>query len=199
MQDAKKPLAFSTKNRGEMKKDRKEAERAKETFRRLAELDGKERAKILRRIVTAAPSLSELLTISKRQQYYYGLSRKDSDMQTWRNNAPCAPEAINLLCLLAALDEHADYMRRQSKKASDLVAKIKDEKRKSAIRGTNKGSVAKRLRVFIPEIRALRQQEGYSWAMVAKYLYTAHRKALEGKKVSADYIRRVYQKLESET
>ena len=195
MQDEKKALAFSTKNRGADDKGRKEAERAKETFRRLAELDGKERATILRRIITAAPSQTELLAISKRQQYYYGLTYKDSDLRTWKSNAP---EAVNLLCLMAALDEHADYMRRQSKKASDLVARIKEEKRKSAIRGTYKGSVAKRLRVFVPEIRALRQQEGYSWAMVAKYLYTVHRKALDGKRVSADYIRRVCQKLDSE-
>lgn len=196
MQNAKKPLAFSAKNRGEGERDRQETERAKETFHRLAEMEGTERAKILRRIVTAAGSTSELKAISQRQQYYYGMTYKDADLRIWKNNDPAA---VNLLCLMAALDEHADYMRRQSKKASDLVARIKDEKRKSAIRGTYKGSVAKRLRVFIPEIRALRQQEGYSWAMVAKYLYTAHRKALEGKKVSADYIRRVYQKLESET
>ena len=34
--------------------------------------------------------------------------------------------------------------------------------------------------------------------MIAKYLYLKHRKALDGKKVSGDYIRRVYQRIEQE-
>lgn len=168
-------------------------DRAREKLYWAKDLDEKERVKILRRIVTT--SGTELMEISRRQQYYYGIAGRIDELREWRQDDPAL---INLLALLAALEEHANWIARKNKKTVDLITQIKEEKRKAAFVRGRKGAVNKRLRILFYEIRDLREKDRYSWSMIAKYLYLKHRKALDGKKVSGDYIRRVYQRIEQE-
>ena len=107
------------------------------------------------------------------------------------------PAAYNYYALLAAVQLYHKNMREKNQQADELVLQIKEERRIERLKYKEKTPISVRLKGIHAELIDLRRQ-GLSWTQISTYLYRRHRKYFGARKLSPDYIRRVFLKLEKE-
>jgi len=105
------------------------------------------------------------------------------------------PAAYNYFALIAAIKLYNENMRQNDKQADELVLQIKEERRIERLKYKEKTPISVRLKGIHAELIDLRRQ-GLSWTQISTYLYRRHRKYFGARKLSPDYIRRVFLKLE---
>lgn len=107
------------------------------------------------------------------------------------------PAAYNYYALLAAIKLYDKNMRENNQQADELVLQIKEERRIERLKYKEKTPISVRLKGIHAELIDLRRQ-GLSWTQISTYLYRRHRKYFGARKLSPDYIRRVFLRLEKE-
>ena len=107
------------------------------------------------------------------------------------------PAAYNYYALLAAIKLYNKNMREKDQQADELVLQIKEERRIERLKYKEKTPISVRLKGIHAELIELRRQ-GLSWTQISTYLYRRHRKYFGARKLSPDYIRRVFLKLEKD-
>lgn len=107
------------------------------------------------------------------------------------------PAAYNYFALVAAIKLYNKNMRERDQQADELVLQIKEERRIERLKYKEKTPISVRLKGIHAELIDLRRQ-GLSWTQISTYLYRRHRKYFGARKLSPDYIRRVFLKLEKE-
>lgn len=107
------------------------------------------------------------------------------------------PAAYNYFALIAAIKLYNKNMREKDQQADELVLQIKEERRIERLKYKEKTPISVRLKGIHAELIDLRRQ-GLSWTQISTYLYRRHRKYFGARKLSPDYIRRIFLKLEKE-
>lgn len=107
------------------------------------------------------------------------------------------PAAYNYYALIAAIKLYNKNMRENNQQADELVLQIKEERRIERLKYKEKTPISVRLKGIHAELIDLRRQ-GLSWTQISTYLYRRHRKYFGARKLSPDYIRRVFLRLEKE-